>query len=218
VIIIALNKKEKLGSFRFPEPLSGMDLSLKNTILDIPENTPNQDQLLKLNPQAIYLGSFVPEGGSWKSIPYEVLPERLKKIRDDMAKYRWPNFYRRYHRDEIAGTVTAAFKPENAGVWHPIEDRVLSAREIARIQSFPDDFVFKGKSVKAIYEMIGNAVPPKLSYAFARTFLKILNGENCPEISEIRYFSTINFGKVPVRAKDAEVIFDPIMPKQLTLL
>lgn len=220
IIIVAINKAEKLGEFRFPEPLSGLDLSLGNTILDIPEDTLNQEQFLKLNPQAIYLGSFVPEGGSWKSIPYEVLPERLKKIRNDMAKYRWPNFYRRYHRDEIAGTVTAAFKPENAGVWHPIENRVLSAREIARIQSFPDDFFFRGRSIKAIYEMIGNAVPPKLSSVFAKTFLKILQGEDCLVARPVRYFSNINFGRVPVRASDPEVIFDKeqITSKQLSLL
>ncbi|NHC43466.1 DNA cytosine methyltransferase [Bacillus sp. MM2020_1] len=220
IIIVAINKAEKLGEFRFPEPISGLDLSLGNTILDISGDTPNQEQLLKLNPQAIYLGSFVPEGGSWKSIPYEVLPERLKKIRNDMAKYRWPNFYRRYHRDEIAGTVTAAFKPENAGVWHPIENRVLSAREIARIQSFPDNFIFKGRSIKSVYEMIGNAVPPKLSYVFAKTFLTILSGEDCLVTKPVRYFSNINFGRVPVRANDPEVIFDKeqITSKQLSLL
>lgn len=208
VIIIGIRNNIRLGKFRFPEPLTGLDLSIENNVINVSEDIPNQDQLLRLNPQAITLGSYVPEGGSWKDIPYELLPDRLKRIREDMAKYRWPNFYRRYHRSEIAGTVTAAFKPENAGVWHPIEQRVFSAREIARIQSFPDDFVFHGKSVKAIYEMIGNAVPPKLAQIFAEAFKNVLAGVDCISEVEPRLFSEIRFGKVPVRVADAEVIFD----------
>ncbi|NOU57201.1 DNA cytosine methyltransferase [Brevibacillus borstelensis] len=208
VIIVGVSLEHQLGKFQFPAPIDGLDLSIGNCIKDIPENTPNQDQLLRLNPQAIALGSLVPEGGSWKDIPYELLPDRLKKIRDNMAKYRWPNFYRRFHRNEIAGTITAAFKPENAGVWHPIENRVLSAREIARIQSFPDDFIFYGRSVKAIYEMIGNAVPPKLAEAFAKVFIKVLSGEDCLTGAPTRLFSQIKIGKIPVRVSDPEVIYD----------
>jgi len=208
VIIVGISLEHQLGKFQFPAPIHGLDLSIGNCIKDIPENTPNHDQLLRLNPQAMALGSLVPEGGSWKDIPYELLPDRLKKIRDNMAKYRWPNFYRRFHRNEIAGTITAAFKPENAGVWHPTENRVLSAREIARIQSFPDDFIFYGRSIKAIYEMIGNAVPPKLAEAFAKVFIKVLSGKDCLTGAPIRMFSKIKIGKVPIRVSDPEVIYD----------
>ena len=208
VIIVGVSKRNQLGKFSFPLPIIAQDLTLEKTIFDISEDLPNQNQLLSLNPQAIYLGSMVPEGGSWKDIPYEKLPERLKKIRNNMEKYHYPNFYRRYHRKEIAGTVTAAFKPENAGVWHPIEDRVLSVREIARIQSFPDDFIFYGSSIKSIYQMIGNAVPPKLAEVFAADFLRVLTGENCENGTPKRYFSTIKFGQVPIRINDPEVVFD----------
>ena len=89
-----------------------------------------------------------------------MLPDRWKKIRDNMAKYHYPNFFRRYAEHEISGTITAAFKPENAGVWHPRESRILSVREIARIQTFPDNFVFEGRTIKSKYQQIGNAVPP----------------------------------------------------------
>lgn len=208
VIIVGVSVKAKLGVLRFPSKVEGLDLSIGTCISNIPVGTPNQDQLLHLNPQAIFLGGLVPEGGSWKNIPYELLPDRLKKIKDNMAKYRWPNFYRKFHRSEIAGTITAAFKPENAGVWNPIENRVLSAREIARIQSFPDDFVFYGKSVRAVYEMIGNAVPPKLATVFAECFKQLLNGRDSNLNQPARYFSTIRFGRVPVRVGDPEVIFD----------
>lgn len=177
VIIVAARKDILASPFEFPEFVEEEDLSIGGTILNIRKNARNQKELLKLNPQAIEIGKMVPEGGSWKSIPYEKLPPRLQRIRDDMRKYRWPNFYRRFHRDEISGTITAAFKPENAGVWHPVEDRVMSVREIARIQTFPDSYFFKARSIKAKYEMIGNAIPPKLAKVFASDFKKLLEGK-----------------------------------------
>ena len=84
-----------------------------------------------------------------------------------MKRYHSPNFYRRFHRSEIAGTITASFTPENAGVLHPTEKRLFSVRESARIQSFPDWFVFHGTNVKAKLAQIGNAVPPRLAYELA---------------------------------------------------
>lgn len=84
--------------------------------------------------------AYIPEGGSWKDVPYEHLAPRFKRIRDDMKKYRSPNFYRRFSRDEINGTMTASAQPENCGIIHPIENRRYTIREAARIQSFPDDF------------------------------------------------------------------------------
>ncbi len=85
-------------------------------------------------------------------------------------------FFRRYHRDDVMGTITAAFKPENAAVWHPIEKRIYSVREIARFQTFPDDFVFYGKNVKAKYQQIGNAVPPHFSKLLAERIKTLLTG------------------------------------------
>jgi DNA (cytosine-5)-methyltransferase 1 len=207
IFIVAVQRILVPRSFRFPAPVTGVDLTL-GACLDVPPGTPNQNDFLKLNPQALYLGSLVPEGGSWKDIPYDLLPDRLKKIRDDMRKYRWPNFYRRFARNEIAGTVTAAFKPENAGVWHPVENRVLSAREVARIQSFPDTFVFLGNSAKAIYAMIGNAVAPKLAKVFADTFLQILEGRQEAIESPLVRYSELNLDRRPLRPDDPEIIFD----------
>ena len=54
---------------------------------------------------------------------------------------------------------------------HPVQHRGLSVREAARIQSFPDDFLFKG-SLKHIQQQIGNAVPPLLSEALFRQILR----------------------------------------------
>jgi DNA (cytosine-5)-methyltransferase 1 len=192
--------------FRFPTRINGLDLSV-GTLLDVPEDAPNQKDVLRLNPQAYEIGNLVPEGGSWKSIPDEQLPDRLKRIRAEMRRYRWPNFYRRFHRDEIAGTITAAFKPENAGVWHPLHQRAFSVREIARIQSFPDDFVFIARSVKGMYEMIGNAVPPRLARAFALSIRSSISGDTS-ETPLRDYFAVRSAGR-PIKPGDSEMIFDP---------
>lgn len=166
VILIATKDGEAL-EHAFPEPIEGLDLSIQTTLKGLTNKVANQSELMRLNPQALFYGSQIPEGGSWKDLPYEVLPERWKKIRDNMAHYHYPNFFRRYARHDVSGTITAAFKPENAAVWHPTKDRIFSVREIARFQTFPDDFVFHGSSIKSKYEQIGNAVPPAIGRQIA---------------------------------------------------
>lgn len=207
VFVVGIHRERGAGTFAFPVPVNEMDLSLGATILDIPKDAPNQDELMRLNPQAIHIGSMVPEGGSWKNIPYEKLPPRLKKISDNIERYRWPNFYRRFHRNEVAGTVTAAFKPENAGVWHPIEGRIMSVREIARIQSFPDWFVFEGKTVKSKYVQIGNAIPPRLAYEIGRNIARALAGENLRTNGNfVNYCDFLASGR-PLKAKDNDIVY-----------
>jgi DNA (cytosine-5)-methyltransferase 1 len=208
LFIVGIDKNEKQGKFAFPQPIDRSDLTLKHTIFDLKNKALNQNELMQLNPQAITLGDMVPEGGSWKDIPYEKLPDRMKKIADNMAKYRWPNFYRRFHRDEIAGTITAAFKPENAGVWHPIEQRIFSVREIARIQSFPDWFGFQGKNIKSKYQQIGNAVPPRLAFEIAEQVKATLNGEDLQKGTPLMLFEDFIAAGKPLRAKDHDVVFN----------
>lgn len=207
VFVVGIERNKRLGAFNFPEVSERTDLTLADTILDLTSKANNQDEIMQLNPQAIQLGKMVPEGGSWKSIPYEKLPDRLKKIWDNIERYRWPNFYRRFHRNEIAGTITAAFKPENAGVWHPTKKRIFSVREIARIQSFPDWFKFYGKNIKSKYQQIGNAVPPRLAYELAIQIAKVLKGDKtCDEASQIAYEDFVSTGR-PLRACDKVIVY-----------
>jgi len=207
LFIVGTEKSNKIGQFSFPHPVNRQDLTLKHTILDLDNGIRNQNELMQLNPQALHIGSMVPEGGSWKDIPYKKLPERLKKISDNIERYRWPNFYRRFHRDEIAGTITAAFKPENAGVWHPIENRIFSVREIARIQSFPDWFCFEGRTVKSKYQQIGNAVPPRLAYEIALQIKATLKNETINNTPQYITFSQFIHSGKPLRVSDRGVIF-----------
>lgn len=85
--------------------------------------------------------------------------------------------YGRLLWDAPAATITTRFDTPAGGRFiHPQEDRTLSPREAARIQSFPDSFVFLG-SRREISRQIGNAVPPKVSYFLAMFVKKILEFE-----------------------------------------
>lgn len=172
--------RKNLGvTFGFPEKQKHEKLTLKY-VLDMPEDLPNQVDW-PLSPQALDMIAYISEGGSWKDVPYENLAPRFQRIRNDMKKYRSPNFYRRFSRDEICGTITASAQPENCGIVHPTENRRYTIREIARIQTFPDDFMFiddTPKDVTAMYKVIGNAVPVRLAQNIATAIMaQVFKGE-----------------------------------------
>lgn len=115
------------------------------------------------------------EGRSWKNIPYELLLPRFKKIFDDPKKYHSPKFFRRFAYGEINGTITASAQPENCGITHPVFNRRYTVREIARIQSFPDNYLFSAIPLQSRYKVIGNAVPPILGWVVAKALTNHLN-------------------------------------------
>lgn len=166
--------RKDLGvNFIFPPKQKKEHLTLRH-ILDISNTVKNQVDW-GLSPQALEMIKYIPEGGSWKDVPYEKLAPRFQRIRDNMKKYRSPNFYRRFSRDEINGTITASAQPENCGIIHPTENRRYTIREVARIQSFPDDFLFiddSPKNIVAMYKVIGNAVPVSLAQSVALAIME----------------------------------------------
>ena len=174
MFIIGIRSDIKID-FQFPQPInSDYETLTVGAAINNVDNLPNQDEVWEFSQQSQELIPMIPEGGSWKNIPYEYLPDRMKKIRDNMKRYRSPNFYRRFARHEINGTITAAATPENCGIIHPVEDRRYSVREIARIQSFPDEYIFVGDSISSKYTIIGNAVPPKMAEALGNAIVEQL--------------------------------------------
>lgn len=166
--VVMVGVREDINiEYEFPQPIDGKDKLTVRSVIEKPFPNDYKEEVWDLSPQSLKMAQSIPEGGSWKAVDYEELPPRLKRIRDDMKKYRSPNFYRKFSRDEIMGTVTAAATPENSGILHPLEVRRYSVREIARFQSFPDDFEFIGNSIPKKYKMIGNAVPCELAYNIA---------------------------------------------------
>lgn len=88
--------------------------------------------------------------------------------------------YTRQHRDQLCSTIVAHLKKDGLMFIHPTQTRSLTPREAARLQSFPDTFVFPAERTKA-YAEIGNAVPPLVSKAMG---LAIADYLSAPESAD----------------------------------
>jgi DNA (cytosine-5)-methyltransferase 1 len=112
----------------------------------------------------------IPQGGNWKDIPSSIPSARLEQIRLSYAagKGSRSTYYGRLRPNATAYTISTYFnRPGNGCFIHYDADRLLSQREAARLQSFPDSFLFLG-SQREVNQQIGNAVPPLLAYQIAR--------------------------------------------------
>ena len=93
------------------------------------------------------------------------LPDTERPTCHRTKKHKYKAVYGRLHWDKPSPTITGGFGSMGQGRFvHPLRRRVITAHEAARIQGFPDFFDFSLVSTRtALYEMIGNAVPPKIS-------------------------------------------------------
>lgn len=110
------------------------------------------------------LARHVPAGGTWRDIPHHLLPDRFRRMRRTDST----NLLGRLHPDRPSYTVTTQFTNPTTGCFlHPTEERALTVREAARLQTFPDGFVFVGGRT-SVHRQIGNAVPPLMARTLAR--------------------------------------------------
>lgn len=108
----------------------------------------------------------IPQGGSWRDIPFDLLPAGMKKAkRSDHTKR-----YGRLRWDGLSGTVLTKCDMHWGAFIHPDQNRTLTVREAARIQSFPDRFHFTGSRTKQ-FTQVGNAVPPLMAKSIAKAIL-----------------------------------------------
>lgn len=100
---------------------------------------------------------------------FHKLDDKLKANYADPARTQ-NSIYLRLNSTQPSGTVVNVRK----SMWvHPTIDRAISVREAARLQSFPDRFVFEGTK-DSQYQQVGNAVPPLMAHGIARKVLKLL--------------------------------------------
>jgi DNA (cytosine-5)-methyltransferase 1 len=101
--------------------------------------------------------SYVSDGGNRTEIPIAIRPKS-----GDIRKYI------RYNSNEPSVCVTGDMRK----IFHYEQNRALTVRELAALQSFPDDFVFKGSKISQ-QQQVGNAVPPKMAEAIAECIIKM---------------------------------------------
>ena len=103
-----------------------------------------------------------------------------KYRRDDLMKYRkdaHDDKYFRLRENSPSKTIVAHLAKDGNGYIHPKQVRSISLREAARVQSFHDGYVFCG-SPSEQFAQVGNAVPPLVAEALAKTFKRALDKEN----------------------------------------
>jgi DNA (cytosine-5)-methyltransferase 1 len=112
----------------------------------------------------------IPPGGSWRDVPHHLLPAGMQRARRCDHTKR----YGRLRKEGLSSTVLTKCDIHWGAYIHPEDNRALTVREAARIQSFPDWFEFKGSRTDQ-YVQVGNAVPPLLGRTIAKAVLEALN-------------------------------------------
>lgn len=130
------------------------------------ESVPCNNEKINIKDKTRRMLELIPEGGNFTDIP---------KDNPLYVKGMISHVYRRINRGEPAKTIIAA---GGGGTWgyHYPEPRALTNRERARLQSFPDNFVFKG-NITAVRRQIGNAVPPEGVRLIARRLKPLFTGD-----------------------------------------
>jgi DNA (cytosine-5)-methyltransferase 1 len=106
--------------------------------------------------------ALVPDGGNYKNLPVHL--QRTRKV-----NIAWT----RYSSSKPSLTIDTGHRHH----FHYKHNRIPTVRESARLQSFPDDFVFMGSKTSQ-YKQVGNAVPPLMAEQIAKTLAKVLNKQS----------------------------------------
>ncbi|MEG1880771.1 MAG: DNA cytosine methyltransferase, partial [Oscillospiraceae bacterium] len=140
-------------------------VTLRDAISDL--ETDN-GECASFSEERMRLLKMVPQGGNWKNLPTEITEKAMGgAYASGGGKV---GFYRRLDYNQPSPTLVTSPVQKASMLCHPTQDRPLSVKEYARIQQFPDNWIFKGP-VASKYRQIGNAVPVGLAYAIGQAFL-----------------------------------------------
>ena len=174
LILVAIRKDlAQKTSFKWPSPYKRImtlrDAFFAGELFD--SNVPSSDG--QTYPKRKYeIMTEVPQGGYWRNLSDELQREYMQGSyflgggKTGMA--------RRLSLDEPSLTLTTSPAQKQTERCHPTETRPLQTREYARIQTFPDDWEFKGP-MTSIYKQIGNAVPVNMAAALGRSLIRLMN-------------------------------------------
>lgn len=178
-IVIGVREGEGVPFMPAPVPLKART-TVRDAIGDLPLAPTGEDWHVGRDPrpESIERYKCVPPGGNRFD---------LMRKRPDITPRCWLNkktgstdVFGRLEWDKPSLTIrTEFYKPEKGRYLHPEAHRPITHREAARLQTFPDDFVFLGSKVE-VARIIGNAVPPRLAYHVARAVADALAGKTPP--------------------------------------
>lgn len=162
-IVGVLKSLEK--NFEFPEEISERKL-LKHVLYDVPPS-----EGLKYSAQKIELFTQIPQGGCWVNLPEHLQKEYLGNSYHSGGGKR--GILHRLSMEKPSLTLLCTPSQKQTERCHPLEERPLTVREYARIQTFPDEYKFIG-SINSQYKQIGNAVPVELAKKMRESIIRIL--------------------------------------------
>lgn len=148
----------------FPQKVEGKPLTIKDAIEKYPplesgesSSIPNHEAMVH-SEQMLKKMSYVKDGGGRDDIPEDIRPQK-----GDVRKYI------RYDSTKPSICITGDMRK----VFHYEQNRALTVRELAAIQTYPDTYVFLGNKIKQ-QQMVGNSVPPVLAKAIAEAVKTML--------------------------------------------
>lgn len=116
------------------------------------------------NYEDLKIFGLMKQGWKYRDIPKEYMRYRVDIFDDKYKRLIW---------DQPSWTLIAHMRKDCLAYIHPLQTRSISVREAARIQSFPDNFVFHAPMTR-MFELVGNSVPPLLAEAVARPVVKLV--------------------------------------------
>ena len=176
IIIVGIDKSYGVY-FTVPAPTTvHKHVSVKKALEDppIPPDAPNGEMTTQSKTVVERLKLIKPGENVWNA----ELPDRLKL---NVKKTRLSHIYRRLHPDRAAYTITGS-GGGGTHCYHWEEPRALTNRERARIQTFPDHFIFEG-SKESVRRQVGMAVPPKIGEIIFSALLKTLSNIKYPTVN-----------------------------------
>jgi DNA (cytosine-5)-methyltransferase 1 len=152
-------------SFEFPEESVNKKV-LKDVLVDVPISGG-----LKYNQEKQDLFKMIPQGGCWINLPENLQKEYLGNSYNSGGGKR--GILHRLSMEKPSLTLLCTPSQKQTERCHPLEERPLTIREYARIQTFNDDYEFIG-SINSQYKQIGNAVPVELAKHMAKSLISLL--------------------------------------------
>ncbi|WP_322900577.1 DNA cytosine methyltransferase [Mycoplasmopsis felis] len=170
LILIGI-RKDLINKVNFNFPLKIEEkIVLKDILFNVPESLGS-----KYSKEKEEIFKLVPPGGHWKDIPEEIAKKYMKSCWD-MEGGR-TGILRKMSLDEPSLTILTTPQMKQTDRCHPFENRPFNIRESARIQTFPDEWVFTG-NISSQYKQIGNAVPCNLAIEVGNEIYKSLKELN----------------------------------------